>query len=61
VANRSPGAAAGLEPFFDFIVAIGETRLDQDNETLKEALKASIDRPLELTIYNRFPHPSISS
>ena len=32
---------AGLEAFFDFIVAIGNTRLDQDNDTLKNLLKVT--------------------
>lgn len=27
VQDNSPGSAAGLEAFFDFIVAIGNTRL----------------------------------
>ena len=35
----SPGQHAGLEAFFDFIVAIGNTRLNQDNDTLKNLLK----------------------
>ena len=34
-------AQAGLEAFFDFIVAIGNTRLDQDNDTLKNLLKVT--------------------
>ena len=29
VQDNSPGSEAGLEAFFDFIVAIGKTRLDQ--------------------------------
>uniref|UniRef100_A0A914EIV9 PDZ GRASP-type domain-containing protein n=1 Tax=Acrobeloides nanus TaxID=290746 RepID=A0A914EIV9_9BILA len=52
VQDNSPGQAAGLEAFFDFIVAIGNTRLDKDNDTLKEILKQHLDRPLELTVYN---------
>ncbi|VDM26482.1 unnamed protein product [Toxocara canis] len=52
VQDNSPGQAAGLEPFFDFIVCIGNTRLDQDNDTMKEILKQHVERPLELTIYN---------
>lgn len=42
VQDNSPGHKAGLEAFFDFIVAIDGTRLDQDNETLKEVLKNGI-------------------
>ncbi|CEF63885.1 Golgi reassembly-stacking protein 2 [Strongyloides ratti] len=52
VQPNSPGEAAGLEPFFDFIVAIGNTRLDKDNDTLKRVLEDHIERPLELTVYN---------
>ena len=29
VQDNSPGSEAGLEAFFDFIMAIGKTRLDQ--------------------------------
>jgi FMN phosphatase YigB (HAD superfamily) len=47
------GQLAGLEPFFDFIVSIGTKRLDKDDESFKEVLKQHIDKPLELTVYNR--------
>ena len=68
VQENSPGQAAGLEPFFDFIVAIGNDRLvcsvlslnyflfrfqDKDNDSFKEILKQHMDKPLELTVYNR--------
>ncbi|KAH7727522.1 Protein Y42H9AR.1 [Aphelenchoides avenae] len=52
VQDNSPGQAAGLEPFFDFIICVGDTRLDKDNDALKEALKSNVDKPLELTVYN---------
>ncbi|KAL5263403.1 hypothetical protein ACHWQZ_G008689 [Mnemiopsis leidyi] len=52
VQDGSPGFHAGLEPFFDFIVAIGNTRLDQDNETFKDLLKANIDKHMQMTIYS---------
>lgn len=52
VQENSPGAVAGLEPFFDFIVSIGNIRLDKDNDTMKEVLKQHIDKPLEITVYN---------
>lgn len=52
VQDSSPGQAAGLEAFFDFIVAIGNTRLDQDNDTLKDLLKASVDKELKMTVYS---------
>ncbi|KFD73254.1 hypothetical protein M514_08081 [Trichuris suis] len=52
VQENSPGQHAGLEAFFDFIVAIGNQRLDQDNDTLREILKQHVERPLEMTVYN---------
>lgn len=52
VQDNSPGSKAGLEAFFDFIVAVGTTRLNQDNETLKEILKANIEKPLQMTVYS---------
>lgn len=52
VQENSPGQHAGLEAFFDFIVAIDNTRLDQDNDTLKDLLKAGIDKELTMTVYS---------
>jgi predicted metalloprotease with PDZ domain len=49
VQNNSPGEKAGLEAFFDFIVAIGNTRLDQDNDTLKDLLKAKKEMEMSMT------------
>uniref|UniRef100_A0A1Q3FXV3 Putative golgi reassembly stacking protein grasp65 n=1 Tax=Culex tarsalis TaxID=7177 RepID=A0A1Q3FXV3_CULTA len=52
VQDNSPGQKAGLEAFFDFILAIGNTRLDQDNDTLKELLKANIDKEIQMTVFS---------
>lgn len=52
VQDNSPGSRAGLEAFFDFIVAIGTTRLDKDNDTLKELLKANMDKEIKMTVYS---------
>lgn len=52
VQDHSPGQKAGLEAFFDFILAIGNTRLDQDNDTLKELLKANIDKEIQMTVFS---------
>ncbi|CAJ0576190.1 unnamed protein product, partial [Mesorhabditis spiculigera] len=52
VQDNSPGQHAGLEPFFDYIVCIGNTRLDKDNDVMKEVLKQHIEKQLELTVYN---------
>jgi hypothetical protein len=52
VQEGSPGYHAGLEAFFDFIIAIENTRLNQDNENLKELLKANQDKPVKMLVYN---------
>ncbi len=52
VQDNSPGSRAGLEAFFDFIVAVGKTRLDQDNDTLKDLLRANAEKEVSLTVYS---------
>merc|ERR1711892_1356176 len=52
VQEASPGQKAGLEAFFDFVVAIGNTRLNQDNDTLKHLLKANIEKEIAMTVYS---------
>lgn len=52
VQENSPGHKAGLEPFFDFIVMIGNTRLDQDDERLKDILKANVEKPIKVLVYS---------
>lgn len=52
VQEGSPGYKAGLEPFFDFIVSVENQRLDQDNDTLKDALKANVEKPVKLLVYS---------
>ncbi|GBP30479.1 Golgi reassembly-stacking protein 2 [Eumeta japonica] len=52
VQDGSPGQQAGLEAFFDFIVAIESIRLDQDNDTLKELLKKNINNTIKMMIYS---------
>ena len=52
VQEGSPGQKAGLEAFFDFVVAIGNTRLNQDNDTLKHLLKANIEKEIAMTVYS---------
>ncbi|KAF7385713.1 hypothetical protein HZH66_011555 [Vespula vulgaris] len=52
VQDDSPGQKAGLEAFFDFIVSIGNTRLDQDNHILKDLLKANVDKEVIITVYS---------
>ena len=52
VQENSPGSRAGLEAFFDFIISIGKTRLNQDIDTLNDLLKANLDRAISMTVYS---------
>ena len=52
VQDSSPGSKAGLEAFFDFIVCIGKTRLNQDNDTLKDLLKINVEKEISMTVYS---------
>ncbi|XP_068197217.1 Golgi reassembly-stacking protein 2-like [Antennarius striatus] len=52
VQENSPGHRAGLEPYFDFIVSINNTRLNKDNDTLKDLLKASVEKPVKMLVYS---------
>ncbi|XP_028991619.1 Golgi reassembly-stacking protein 2 [Betta splendens] len=52
VQERSPGHCAGLEPYFDFIISVCDTRLNKDNDTLKELLKMNVERPVRMQLYN---------
>lgn len=52
VQDNSPGQLAGLEAFFDFIIAIDNIRLDQDNDTLKELLKSNTNKAIKVTVYS---------
>ncbi|KAM9322451.1 Golgi reassembly-stacking protein 2-like [Pholidichthys leucotaenia] len=52
VQENSPGHRAGLEPFFDFIVSINNIRLNKDNDTLKDLLKASVEKPIKMLVYS---------
>ncbi|XP_067832821.1 Golgi reassembly-stacking protein 2-like isoform X2 [Heptranchias perlo] len=52
VQENSPGYWAGLEPFFDFIISAGDTRLDKDDNALKELLVGNVEKSLKMAIYN---------
>ncbi|KAM9347332.1 Golgi reassembly-stacking protein 2 [Symphorus nematophorus] len=52
VQENSPGHRAGLEPFFDFIISVCDTRLNKDNDTLKEILKMNVERPVKMLLYS---------
>ncbi|KAJ8418797.1 hypothetical protein AAFF_G00002960 [Aldrovandia affinis] len=52
VQENSPAGKAGLEPFFDFITSIGNTRLNKENDMLKDLLKANVEKPVKLVVYS---------
>ncbi|KAL0963829.1 hypothetical protein UPYG_G00314150 [Umbra pygmaea] len=52
VQENSPGQRAGLEPFFDFIISISDTRLNKDNDTLKDLLKVNVEKPIKMLVYS---------
>ncbi|OCT75463.1 hypothetical protein XELAEV_180306421mg, partial [Xenopus laevis] len=52
IQENSPAQRAGLEPFFDFIIAIGHARLNKENSMFKDLLKANAEKPVKLEVYN---------
>ncbi|KAM3822803.1 Golgi reassembly-stacking protein 1 isoform 3-T3 [Vipera latastei] len=52
IQENSPAQQAGLEPFFDFILTIGHTRLNKEGNTLKDLLKANVEKAVKLEVYN---------
>ncbi|XP_030254884.1 Golgi reassembly-stacking protein 1-like [Sparus aurata] len=52
VQQDSPALNAGLEPFFDFILSIGHTRLNKESDLLKDLLKANVEKAVKLEVYN---------
>lgn len=48
----SPALKAGLEPFFDFILSIGNTRLNKESDLLRDLLKANMEKAVKLEVYN---------
>lgn len=52
VQKGSPALNAGLEPFFDFILSIGNTRLNKEGNLLKDLLKANVEKAVKLEVYN---------
>eukprot|EP00112_Aurelia_sp_Birch-Aquarium-sp1_P026990 Seg994.9 transcript_id=Seg994.9/GoldUCD/mRNA.D3Y31 product="Golgi reassembly-stacking protein 2" protein_id=Seg994.9/GoldUCD/D3Y31 len=52
VQEGSPGYKAGLEPFFDFVVTVENTRLDSDNDTLKNVLKSNAEKPVKMLVFS---------
>ncbi|XP_034562920.1 Golgi reassembly-stacking protein 1-like [Notolabrus celidotus] len=52
IQEDSPALRAGLEPFFDFILSIGNTRLNKESDLLKDLLKANMEKAVKLEVYN---------
>lgn len=52
VQEESPALRSGLEPFFDFILSIGNTRLNKESDLLKDLLKANVEKAVKLEVYN---------
>ncbi|KAM6169896.1 Golgi reassembly-stacking protein 1 [Rhynchocyon petersi] len=52
VQENSPAQRAGLEPYFDFIITIGHSRLNKENDTLKSLLRANMEKPVKLEVFS---------
>ena len=52
VQEGSPGAKAGLEAYFDYIVSINRIRLNKDNDQFKDVVRQSVNHTVELGVYN---------
>ncbi|XP_016386472.1 Golgi reassembly-stacking protein 1-like isoform X2 [Sinocyclocheilus rhinocerous] len=52
IQEDSPAEKAGLEPFFDFIISIGNNRLNQENDMFKDLLKANVEKPVKMEVYS---------
>uniref|UniRef100_H3DHQ5 Golgi reassembly stacking protein 2 n=1 Tax=Tetraodon nigroviridis TaxID=99883 RepID=H3DHQ5_TETNG len=52
VQENSPGHQAGLQPFYDFIVSVCDTRLNRDNDTLNQLLDRNVEKPVKMLLYS---------
>ncbi|XP_059200709.1 Golgi reassembly-stacking protein 1a [Centropristis striata] len=52
VQPNSPAEKAGLQPFFDFILSLDNNRLNEENELLKELLKANMERAVLMQVFS---------
>ncbi|XP_034410962.1 Golgi reassembly-stacking protein 1a [Cyclopterus lumpus] len=52
VQPHSPAQMAGLQPFFDFILSLDNKRLNEENDLLKELLKANMERAVRMQVYS---------
>ncbi|PRP83612.1 hypothetical protein PROFUN_08338 [Planoprotostelium fungivorum] len=52
VQDGSPGAAAGLESYFDFITGANGKAYEREDPSFVETLRQNIHKPVDLTVYN---------
>uniref|UniRef100_A0A3P8TV38 Golgi reassembly stacking protein 1a n=1 Tax=Amphiprion percula TaxID=161767 RepID=A0A3P8TV38_AMPPE len=52
VQPNSPAENAGLQPFFDFILSLDYKRLNEENDLLKEILKANMEKVVKMEVYS---------
>ncbi|KAK7945106.1 hypothetical protein WMY93_000834 [Mugilogobius chulae] len=52
VQPNSPAEKAGLQPYFDFILSLDNKRLNEENDLLKEVLKANMERTIRMEVYS---------
>ncbi|KAL3316596.1 Golgi reassembly-stacking protein 2 [Cichlidogyrus casuarinus] len=52
VEDNSPGAKAGLQPYFDYIVAINDIPLEAESDTIVKTLRENQDKEVKLTVYS---------
>ncbi|KAF3698986.1 Golgi reassembly-stacking protein 1 Golgi peripheral membrane protein p65 Golgi phosphoprotein 5 [Channa argus] len=52
VQPNSPAEKAGLQPFFDFILSLDNKRLNEENDLLKELLKANMETAVKMEVYS---------
>ncbi|XP_028328352.1 Golgi reassembly-stacking protein 1a [Gouania willdenowi] len=52
VQPNSPADKAGLQPYFDFILSLDQRRLNEENDSLKEILKANMERAVKMEVYS---------
>jgi hypothetical protein len=48
----SPGSIAGLVPFFDFIVSVGDVPLEEEDSKLVDALQQNVGKSLTLGVFS---------
>ncbi|XP_068197225.1 Golgi reassembly-stacking protein 1a [Antennarius striatus] len=52
VQPSSPAEKAGLQPFFDFILSLDNRRLNEENDLLKEVLKANMEKAVRMEVFS---------